>query len=188
MTSRTMLSLAAALGLAACAAQQPQPNARLPYDAVIGAGDPLRSAVATTSTVFSSPDRLAGQPEQAARAVAQMEFVAVEMETNPRFTGEVSISPARYALARDEWRRALGIPAGMAPQRVIDSLYASARALGSGQTEAAAAALPPSVFPQGGAATLTRLAALPDLPLTNQAAVDANDTLRRQDGQGRGRF
>ena len=80
------------------------------------------------------------------------------------------------------------IPAGMPPQRVIDSLYASARALGSGQTEAAAAALPASVFPEGGAATLTRLASLPALPLTNQAAVDANDALRRQDGQGRGRF
>ena len=188
MTSRTTLSLAFALGLAACAAQPPQPSARLPHDAVIGAGDPLRSAAATTSTAFSSPARLAGQPEQAARAVAQMEFLTVEMQTDPRFMGATSMSPAGFAQARDEWRRALGIPAGLPPQPVIDSLYASARALSLGQTEAAAAALPPNVFPQGGAATLSRLAALPALPLTNRMAVEVTNTVRRQDGHDRGRL
>ena len=61
------------------------------------------------------------------------------------------------------------LPAGAAPVRlapaqpVIDALYAAARALGSRQSSEAAAALPANLFPQGGAATLTRLAALPGL-------------------------
>jgi len=187
MTRRTVLSIAVALTLGACADLPPQPTAHLPYDAVIGAGDPMRMAVTNTANAFSSPDRLAGQPDRAARALAQMEYLAVEMPDNPRLGG---LAPPRepFELARREWREALGIPAGLPPQPVINALYASARALSSGQSDAAAAALPASVFPRGGTATLTRLASLPALPLTNQAAVIASDAMRRHDGQGRGRF
>lgn len=187
MIRRTMLSIAAALTLGACTALPPQPSASLPYDAVVGAGDPLRMAVTNTANAFSSPDRLAGQPARAARAVAQMEYLAVEMPDNPRL-GAMAPPRGQFELARREWREVLGIPAELPPQPVIDALYASARALNAGQSEAAAAALPASAFPQGGAATLARLASLPALPLTNRAAVAANDALRRHDGQGRGRF
>lgn len=188
MKTRTMLPLFAAMALAACAAQPPLPGASLPADAVVGAGDPLRTALSNTSNAFGSPERMAGRPDQAARALAQMEFLAIEMQGNPRLMSAGSIATAQFVQARDEWRRALGIPAAVPPQPVIDQLYASARALGSGQSKAAATALQPAVFTQGGRATLTRLGALPALPLTNQAAVAATDIMRRQDGQGRGRF
>jgi hypothetical protein len=187
MIRRTMLSVAAALTLGACTALPPLPTASLPYDAVIGAGDPLRTAVANTANAFSAPDRLAGQPARAARALAQMEYLAVELPDNARL-GALAPASGQFELARREWREALGIPADLPPQPVIDALYASARALSAGQSEAAAAALPASTFRQGGAATLMRLASLPSLPLTNRAAVAANDALRRHDGQGRGRF
>ncbi|MFC7538902.1 hypothetical protein ACFQU2_04715 [Siccirubricoccus deserti] len=61
-------------------------------------------------------------------------------------------------------------------------------ALRAGQPEAAAAALPATIFPQGGQVTLTRLAALPDLPRTNTAAVGATEVLRRAEGDRRGRL
>ena len=188
MKTRVALALFAAVALAACVVPPPLPSASLPADAVIRAGDPLRAALANTSNAFSSPDRLAGRADQAARAMAHMEFLAIEMQTNPRVTGGSANVATLFTGARAEWRQALGIPASLPPQPVIDQLYASARALSGGQAEAAAAALHPAVFPRGGQATLSRLAALPPLPLTNQAAVDATDILRRQDGQGRGRF
>lgn len=187
MTRRTILSIAAVLTLGACTNLPPQPSAHLPYDAVIGAGDPMRMAVTNTANAFSSPGRLAGQPERAARALAQMEYLAVEIPDNPRLGG-MAPSRAQFEMARREWRDVLGIPAELPPQPVIDALYASARALSAGQSDAAAAALPASAFPRGGQATLARLASLPSLPLTNQAAVVANDVLRKHDGQGRGRL
>ncbi len=178
---RTVLPLATMLALGACALP-PRETASLPADAVIGAGDPLRSAVANASVAFSSQSLLAGRPAQAARAVAQMEWLAVEMPTNPRLT---SVSPSiigQMTAARAEWRAALGIAPDTEAQPVINSLYAAARALGTGEANAvAASAFDSAVFPRGGQATLTRLAALPSLPLTNSAAVTASEAIRERD-------
>ncbi|MFC7693140.1 hypothetical protein ACFQY5_29840 [Paeniroseomonas aquatica] len=177
---KPLLPLAALVAMGACTLPPPPQSASLPNDAVVGAGDPLRSAVNTTAFAFSSQSQLAGRPAQAARAVAQMEWLTVELPGNPRLT---NVSPTVFnqlVQARAEWRAALGIPAGAEAQPVIDALYAAARALGSRQSSEAAAALPASLFPQG-AATLTRLAALPGLPLTNRAAVGATEAIRDLD-------
>jgi hypothetical protein len=182
------LALATVLALAGCTLPPPPPSASLPFDAVAGAGDPLRSAVINTGSVFSSPRPLAGRPGQAAQAVAQMEFLAVEMPNNPRFTSAGATVGPQFARARQEWRSALGIPAEMPAQVVIDSLFAASRALRDGSPDAAAAALPRDAFPQGGETALLRLASLPDLPLTNAAAVGAAEVLRRHQGLGNGRF
>ncbi|MBL6077278.1 hypothetical protein JMJ56_04615 [Belnapia sp. T18] len=184
---RTALPLAALLALGACALPPPPESASLPADAVIGAGDPLRSAIANTSVAFSSQALLAGRPAEAARAVAQMEWLAVEMPTNPRLT---SVSPSiigQMAAARAEWRAALGIAPDVPAQPVINGLYAAARALSAQQGDPAAA-LSTSAFPQGGQATLLRLAALPSLPLTNSAAVTATDAIRQRDSQSNRRL
>ena len=186
--TKAFLPLAALLALGACGPQPPAVFASLPPDAVVGAGDPLRSAVANTSVAFGSPQGLAGRPAEAARAVAQMEYLAVEIPNNPRYPGISPTVGEQFTLARREWRTALGIPEAEPPQAVIESLYAASRALRAGQQDAAAAALPASVFPQGGQTAMLRLASLPSLPLTNQAAVAATDALRRTDGAPRGRF
>ncbi|MDO9712402.1 hypothetical protein [Paracraurococcus lichenis] len=186
--TKALLPLLAALALGACADQPPAPSANLPPDAVVGAGDPLRSAVANTSVAFASPRKLAGRPADAAQAVAQMEYLAVAIPTDPRYPYISPTVGTQFEQARREWRAALGIPDATPPQPVIESLYAAARAVRSGQPDAAAAALPATVFPQGGQTAMLRLASLPDLPLTNQAAVTATDALRRTDGQPRGRF
>jgi hypothetical protein len=188
MTRRFLPTAATLLLLGACAMPPASPGARLPHDAMIGAGDPVRGAVASTSFVFSHQRQLAGQPADAARALAQMEYLAAELPNNPRFTSAPPNLQVQMLQAREEWREALGIPPGLPPQPVIDSLYAAARALGTGQQEAAAAALPPMVFPQGGQITLTRLAALPELPRTNAAAVGATEVLRRAEGDRRGKL
>jgi hypothetical protein len=188
MIRRFLPTAATLLLLGACAMPPPAPSARLPYDALVGAGDPVRSAVASTSFAFSHQGQLAGQPADAARALAQMEYLAVELPNNPRFVGGPANLQTQMLQAREEWREALGIPPGLPPQPVIDSLYAAARALRAGQPEAAAAALPTAIFPQGGQVTLTRLAALPGLPRTNTAAVGATEVLRRAEGDRRGKL
>lgn len=185
---KPLLPMFAALGLAACTLPPPPQSASLPADAVVGAGDPLRTAVANTSFAFSSQSQLSGRPAQAARAVAQMEWLTVEMPGNPRLTNVCPTVFNQLVQARAEWRAALGIPAGVEAQPVIDSLYAAARALSTGQSGVAVASLPASIFPQGGQATLTRLASLPSLPLTNQAAVGATDAIRERDSSSSRKF
>src|SRR4051794_12810827 len=143
--TKAFLPLAILLSLGACGPQPPQLYASLPPDAAIGAGDPLRAAAASTSVAFSSPQPLAGRPADAARAVAQMEYLAVQMPNNPRFPGLSPTAGSQFAAARREWRGALGIPAEQPPQAVIESLYAASRALQVGRKDAAAAALPAEV-------------------------------------------
>jgi len=183
-----LLPILVALAVAGCDLPPPPPSASLPFDAVVGAGDPLRTAVSNTSNAFSSPRQLAGRPAQAAQAIAQMEFLATELPDNPRFTNTAATVGPQMIRARQEWRTALGIPADVPAQPVIDSLYAASRSLRNGQTGAAAAALPTSVFPQGGETALLRLASLPSLPMTNQAAVGAQEALRKHEAMGIGRF
>jgi len=187
MTLRRTLPVLAALALAACAGSL-GPAASLPPDAVMGAGDPLRSAITSTSLAFASPSRLAGRPAEAARAIAQMEYLAVEIPGNPRLVGDSPTLDAQLRSARQEWRAALGIPPEVPAQAVIDSLYAAARALGTGQPATAASVLPAVAFPGGGQATLARLGDLPSLPHTNAAAVAATETLRGQEGPTSGRL
>lgn len=163
--------------LAACAALPPGETASLPRDAVIGAGDPTRTAVFTTSSVFAQAHPAAGRPAEAARAIAQMEFLAVDLPQNQSFTMASGTLAPQLRTARREWRSALDIAPEAPAQPVINALYAASRAIESGQGDAAAA-LPSSIFRKGGAATIAQLAALPPLPNTASASVTAQQTIQ----------
>ncbi len=160
-------------------------TARLPDDVYSGAADPMRSAINNTSIAFSSPSQLAGRPAQAARAVAEMEFLKVEVTTNPRSFGGSTTASIIFPTAQAEWRQALGIQPNATPQAVIDSMFAAIRALNAGQRQSAEVVLSQPIFTLGGPATLTRLASLPNLPVTNHAAQEAGRVLVRG---GLGRF
>ncbi len=188
----TTAGLLLTLGLGACALPSmsslglpTEQTATLPDDAYAGAGDPLRSAINNTSIVFSSRSQLVGKPGSAARAVAEMEYLKVEVATNPRSVGGSTTASTIFPSAQREWRAALGISPGAQPQAVIDSLFAAARALQGGQPRSAEVVLSQPIFTLGGPATLARLASLPDLPVTNNAAQEASRVLRRG---GMGRF
>jgi hypothetical protein len=171
------LSLLALPLLAACAAQPPADTARLPRDAVVGAGDPARGAVFTTNAVFAERSPAAGRPADAARAIAQMEYLAVELpQYNNLSFPSATLQPDLLA-ARREWRNALDIAPEAPAQPVINALFAASRALEAGQAEAAAAALPRDIFRKGGAATVSQLSALPRLPRTAVAAATAQQSL-----------
>ena len=168
--------------LAACSGPlltaPPGEFATLPRDAVVGAGDPTRAAVNTTSAVFGERRPAAGNPAVAARAIAQMEFLAVTLPSNDTFSNASPTLGPQFQTARREWRAALDIAPDAPPQAIIDALYMAGRALDAGQRDAAAGALPPTIFRRGGAATISQLANLPNLPNTAAAAVTAQQALR----------
>ena len=172
-----VLGLMLGLSLGGCAvpAAVNLGGAALPPDAVVGAGDPLRAAVISTRSAFSGSQRLSAA--EAARAIAQMEFLAVTLPDNPTLRNNPSTLRPQLDAARQEWRGVLGIPASAPAQPVINALYAAGRALDRGEGAAAGTALPTSLFTRGGPATLAQLAALPLLPRTAAAVATAQQTL-----------
>jgi hypothetical protein len=180
---RTLVAGACLTALAACAGSgyPPPPLASLPYDAVVGAGDPTRAAVFNTAFAFSAPSSLAGNPEAAARAAANFEYLVVEIPYGPRYRGLNAILQPELEAGRAELRTVLGVRADASPQTVIDALYGASRALRAGDTAAADRILSSPVFQDGGPATLQRLAALPPMPRVATAAVHTQQELDRAD-------
>ena len=159
--------------LAACAGEAVQP----PLAGGIGF-DAAVPAILNTSAAFAERSRLRGRPASAARAVAQIEYLAVELQ-RVRWVGFDPLVAPEMLAARQEVRGVLGIAPDTLPQAVIDALTATATAIDTGQAPAAALAGP--VFGLGPSATLARLADLPDLPRTQQATARALAALQRRE-------
>ena len=169
MRRRTVLTLIALTGCAGDGFTAPDP-VRLPRDAVEGAGDPSNAAISRAAFSFSHPASLVGRPGDAARAIADMEFLAAALPFDPRFQQRDPLLPDHLAQARAEWRPVLGIAPTQPAQPVIDALYAVWRTMLAQDPASAAAALPPGLFAPD---VLSRLGALPTLPRTAFAASSA---------------
>lgn len=175
----------AALGLLAACNMPPPPVATLP-DATGGRAilDPTRQAIFHTASAFASRTPMAGRPAEAAQAISEAEFLAVELRHNSRWTEMQPLATVAFEQARPEWRAALGIAADAPPQAVIDAMTRVRLAYAGQDTAAAAAALAPPLVTPGGRAALDRLAALPPLPRTARAASMAEQELWRIQRQG----
>jgi hypothetical protein len=184
----TLAFLAAAGVCAACTPylSERYGSASLPPDAVVGVGDPLRSSVIAAANAFASPVQLTAPA--AARAIAQMEFLAANLPQSPSLRYSPPTLGPQLDSAREEWRGALGIAPGAPAQSVINGLYAAGNALDVGQKEVALAALSRVPFQRGGPATLAHLEALAPLPRTAAAAAIAVQTLRDPTPSGRRHF
>ncbi|MDB5369914.1 MAG: hypothetical protein JWP20_1472 [Roseomonas sp.] len=156
MSRRSWVALGLLSLLAGCTT--PPPQTTLTQAATRLDSNPVRAAIRGAATVFADPGSVAGKPREAAIAVAQLEFLAVEImakRTNLDLSGIVGPS---LQGARSEVRDYLSIPAPAAPQEVIDALLATPPALAQ-----------PAIFTAGPEETLRRLSALPRLPQANAA-------------------
>jgi hypothetical protein len=177
---------AAMLGIGALAACQrpPPPVVALPRDPDNPLADLARQGILHTAHVFADPQRLAGRPAEAAQAISEAEFLAIDLSTNQRWTEMVPLVQVAFLQARPEWRGALGIAPEAQPQAVIDAMTRVRLGLGAGDAAAAAAALAPPLIAPGGAPSFARLSALPPLPQTAWAAARAQDELWRIQRRG----
>ncbi len=179
-----VLNLCAAALLAGLAACTPGPNysprdwVNLPPDAVVGAGDPTRTAIINTAYAFGTPASIAGRPAEAAVAAAQLDYLASEIPFGARWR---EFDPTVGLLLRDarqEVRGYLGVSQEAAPQVVVDSFFAASRALRVNDTAAAERILAP--LAPNPRQTLGHLTAIPLLPKANVATVRAQQELDRQ--------
>jgi hypothetical protein len=169
------------IGLAGCDATPPE-TARLPNFGDFVSIDPVRYSLEQSAYLLTERQYLTGRPWEAAKVIAGLEFVTVELRYGPRWTEFSPLASLGFARARAEWRSALGIAADAPPQAVIDAMTLLRNAYAAQSLTAAAAALRPPLFTPGGQETLARLADLPGLPETTQAAVFARQALFSDQG------
>jgi hypothetical protein len=159
MIRRSALLLA--LALAACAPEGPPPN--LPQSlggsaAAVGR-DPIVVVGQEVVAFFREPQ--ANQPAAAARAIAELEWLADTLPNNPRWQTASDAGINSLMQSRWEARNALGIPQRAPAQAVINGLAAAANAIDANDQAALARALPRNVFPIGPQAMVQRLSGPP---------------------------
>ncbi|MBP0492461.1 hypothetical protein [Roseomonas indoligenes] len=144
--------------------------------------EPGRAAIAAlTRDMQGANTGLRGQPVRVARAAALLEWLAVELTTNPRWAPVPAEAKAAIGQARDEMRGALGADPLAASPAMAAALAAAARALAAGNRGAAAGALGTNLFPRGGEAVLGRLADPGPLPQGEIAATALAEAVRSLD-------
>ncbi len=152
------------LGLAGCGPVEPPPT--LPPGLSLQPGlvtrDPVVVIGQSVSEFFRAPQP--GQPEAAARAIAELEWMAAVVPSNPRWQTANATALTALAQARFEARRALGIPQRAPAQPVINGLAGAAFAIADNDPAELARALPPSLFTLGPEGTVASLSAPPPVP------------------------
>ena len=172
------LLAAALLPMAASCATDPT------ADYLWGFGDPVRGAALYAPRNLGDTSRWAGQPAEAAVAAGQLEFLADQFQTNPRYAPQVNPAVVQQLLAaRAEMRGFLGIAPDAPAEPVILALRRAAEALRAGSRAQAEAALAGPAFTAGPLVTLARLSAMPRLPQTAAAAGMAAAEIRRLDSR-----
>ncbi|NKC29382.1 hypothetical protein [Falsiroseomonas selenitidurans] len=157
------------------------PPAGLPQ----GAGDPTRGAILASSYAFGTPGVLAGNPAAAAEALAQLEYLTVELGLGGPWRDMDPLVPLELRQARAEARAALGLRADATPQLAVDALYGTATALRGAGPDAARQAIAPLAQPGTAPAVLARLSDLPPLPRAAAATARARSALNRRDSDRR---
>jgi hypothetical protein len=178
-------ALLAGLGVLAGCNMPPPPEARLPSPGgAIVTLDPTRQAILHSASALAASAPMHGRPWEAAQAISELEYLAVELRWNLRWTQMSPMAAMAFEQARPEWRGTLGIAADAQPQAVIDALTRVRLAYAMQDANAAAGALAPPLFTPGGATAIARLGALPRLPLSARAARLAEQELWRIQREG----
>lgn len=159
--------LLTALVAAGCAPSQPPPTLPGPGSRGAVTPDPITTARQNAAEYFRNPQ--AGQPARAARAIADIEFLAGAVPADPLWQTASGNALTLLSQSRNEARRALGVPASAQSQAVIDGLMAAAAALDANDRAAVARALPRSVFTAGPQQTVRRLSQPPRVPSASGA-------------------
>jgi hypothetical protein len=147
-----------------------------------GFGDPVRGAALRAPIALGDTSRWSGRPAEAAEAAAELEFLASEFATNSRYAVEANPAVAQQLeAARREMRDFLGVAPDAAPDLVRAALRRAAASLRAGSRAGAEAALSGPAFAYGPSATLGRLASMPRLPRTAEAAGGAAAEIDRLD-------
>jgi hypothetical protein len=178
-------SWVAGLLVAGCANPITPPNvARVAPGAFESSGDNDVAAINLSSWALADPSRTRNRPEDAARAVAAVDYLAGELPYSPRWTAMSVTTKSQMLQARGEIRALLGVAPGASSQAVVSALLTAANALHAGDRAAALQALSAPIFVKAPEQILAELENLPYLPLANVATQHASLETEPDDGPG----
>ena len=160
------------LVVGACSVRPPLDTAALPF-AAFGTMDNDVAAANQAAWAFAAPERIAGNPVDAARAAAAVDYLAGELASNPRWLMISPLTKQKMVTARFEDRQALGIVPTVPSQVVVNVLLRFAVEWRAGNQAAAIQALAAPGFTFSPEATLHALANLPYIQSANIASIDA---------------
>ena len=171
--------------LAGCGLATPPPDtARLPAGAFGGLGDPDVGAMNLSQWAFADPGRTRGNPVDAARAVAAVDYLGGELTTSPRWTYMDPITQQQMLQARAAVRQVVGVAPGAPSQAVVNTQLAFAGAYEAGNRPAALAALQAPIYQHPPDQTLQILANLPYVQVANVATQHAAQQQTPPEGGG----
>ena len=171
---RAILTLVAVLSLAGCGLETPRPaEPRLPVNAFGSNGDEDIAAMNVSSWAFSVASNTHGNPVEAARALAAVDYLADELYANPRWDGMDPVIKYQMVAARNQTRRQMGVPLDAPTQIVVNGLLGAAFALDRNDPTAAELAVGGPAFSLPPAETLHRLYDLPFMSAANIATQNA---------------
>lgn len=143
---RRSICFALLVTLAGCARLAIDSAVTPPY--AIGLGNDS-DAILFSQWAFASPARTRAQPVAAAMAVAAIDYLAGDLNTNPRWFGTSPFAKTYMLQARVDVRHVLGIVPNAPSQLVVNTMQQVAVALLAGDQATVVAALivPPYTLP-----------------------------------------
>ncbi len=157
--------------LAGCASVKPLPDtAQIPAWAAPGwQGETV--AILHAQWAWADPSRTHGLPAQGALAVAEVDYLAGDLSSNPQWANLSPFAKLRMLQARADIRRVLGIAPDASSQAVVDAMLATRAALVIGNHALALHYLSAPIFTLGPERTLTLLGDLPYVQAANIATA-----------------
>jgi hypothetical protein len=122
---------------------------------------------------FAAPERTRGNPVDAARACAAIDFLAGELSSNPRWLSISPLTKQQMLQARLDVRRVLGIEPSVRSQVVVNALMGFAAAWQAGDQPAALQMLSAPGFSLPPPQMVQVLANLPYVQSANVASLNA---------------
>jgi hypothetical protein len=159
-----------AAALCGCGAIQPPPDtAQIPaWGTLVWPGE--FGAILHAQWAWAEPARTHGLPAQGALAVAEVDYLAGDLSSNPVWVGS-SLARLRMLQARADVRALLGIAPDASSQSVVDAMLAVRVALDAGDRQKAVDALSAPFFTLGPEKTFALLGALPYVQTANIATA-----------------
>ncbi len=165
-----------ALALSACAYAEPPPStAVMPPGALGTNGDIDIRALDVAAFAFAQTIR--NDPAAVADAVAALDYMGGELNSNPRWIDTDPLTRAEMLEARQTIRSDIGISQAASSQAVVDTMLALAQAYRASDQAGVERLLANPIFIEPPAAVQAHLDDLPRMPAINSATTKADGVL-----------
>jgi hypothetical protein len=177
MKSIALLLMAASLaGLAACVHIDPAPStAEMPPGALGTNGDIDVRSLDVAAYAFAHVIR--NDPAGAADAMAALDYMGGELNTNPRWIGMDPLTRSQMLQARETLRAYIGISQAASSQAVVDTMLSLSQAYRAGDTAAVQSLLANPIFIVPPAEAQAHLSYIPLMPAINNVTTRADELL-----------